>query len=75
MNVLVASGQRGGDTIFDNLALSVPALLAAGSVMMAFMIGALGIWKYHERSALVWLITAIGLLVLIFLTGELISPH
>ena len=43
MDVLVASGQRGDETIFDNLALSVPALLAAGSLIMAFGLGALGI--------------------------------
>jgi hypothetical protein len=75
MWLLVASGQRGGETFFSNLALTVPALLAAISGIAAFFTGIISIIKSKERSVLVFLAVIIGLFVLIFCLGEFLSPH
>lgn len=73
--LLVASGQRGGETFLSNLVLSVPMLLAGISGVAAFFSGLAGvIWK-RERSVLVFLAVFIGLFVLIFWLGEVTSPH
>ena len=53
--ILVASGQRGGDTFFSNLALTIPMLLAAVSGVSAPVTGIIGIMKSRERSVLVFL--------------------
>ena len=73
--ILVASGQRGGDTFFSNLALTIPMLLAGVSGISALVTGIIGIVKSRERSVLVFLATAIGLFVLIFSLGEILFPH
>lgn len=73
--LLAASGQRGGETFSDNLALAVPGLLAAISGIAAFFTGLIAIIKNKERSALVFLSAFIGLDVLIFCLGEVLSPH
>jgi cytochrome bd-type quinol oxidase subunit 2 len=71
----VMSGQRGGNTFFDNLWISVPMLLAFLSVIAAAMVGAISLIRYNERSPLVFLVVGLGLLVLIFLLGEFLFPH
>jgi len=73
--ILVASGQRGGDTFFSNLALTIPMLLAGVSGVSALVTGIIGIVKSRERSVLVFLATAIGLFVLVFSLGEVLFPH
>jgi hypothetical protein len=73
--LLVVSGQRGGETFKDNLILSVPILLAGISGISGFVTGLVGIIKSKERSILVFFSTIIGLFVLIFVIGELAFPH
>ncbi|MFC2068788.1 hypothetical protein ACFLTP_07280 [Chloroflexota bacterium] len=73
--VLVASGQRGGDTFFSNLALSVPMLIAGISGISAFFTGIIGIIKSKERSVLVFIATVIGFFILFFVLGEFLVPH
>lgn len=72
---LVASGQRGGATFFDNLLLAIPIFLAGICGVSSFFTGLIGIVKSKERSILVFLATIIGLLVLLFLLGEILFPH
>jgi hypothetical protein len=72
---MVAAGQRGGDTFFSNLSLAIPALLAAISAIAAFLTGIIGIVLRKERALLVFLATAVGLFVTIFVLGEIIAPH
>ena len=67
--------QTGGETIFDNLAISIPMLGSGVSAIAAFFIGALSIWKYKERSIFVFVACLIGLFVLIFVLGEVLYPH
>ncbi len=75
LQLLVASGQQGGATFFSNPVLAIPGLLAAASGALAFFIGIVGIIKSKERSVLVFLAAAIGLLILVFVLGEILSPH
>jgi flagellar biosynthesis protein FliQ len=73
--LLVVSGQRGGDTFFSNLALSVPMLVAAISGILAFFTGIISIIKNKERAVLVFVATIIGLFILVFVLGEFLVPH
>jgi ABC-type Na+ efflux pump permease subunit len=73
--ILVATGQRGDDALFSNLALTIPGLLAGVSVLSAMITGIINIVKSKERSFFVFLATAIGIMVLIFLIGEFSFPH
>ena len=73
--LLVASGQRGGETFFSNLILTIPMLIAGVSGISAFVTGLIGIIKSRERSVIVYLAALIGLFVLLFWLGEVIFPH
>jgi len=73
--ILLASGQRGGDTFFSNPILTVPMLLAATSGIAAFITGLISIIREKERSISVYLSVAIGLIVLIVVLANIISPH
>jgi hypothetical protein len=73
--ILVAAGQRGGDTFFSNPALAITGLLAGLSGIAAFFTGVIAIIKSRERSVFVFLAAFIGLDVLLFCLGEFLSPH
>ena len=73
--IMAASGQRGGETFFDNLALAVPGLLAAICGIAALFTGIIGIIFSRERAVLVFLAAFIGMNVLLFCLGEFLSPH
>ena len=73
--VLVASGQRRGETFLDNLVLTVPGFLMVICAVFSFFTGVAGIIRSKERSVLVFLASLVGLFVLIFLLGEILSPH
>ncbi len=68
--IIVATGQEGGETFFDNLYISVPMTLTLLSGVLAFVFGLISIVKSKERSILVIIATLIGLLILIFVAGE-----
>lgn len=71
----VALGQRGGETFFSNLILTIPILLAGVSGILSFFTGITSIVKSKERSVLVFLATVLGLFVLFFVMGEILFPH
>lgn len=73
-NTVVASGQRGGETFFDNLYISIPMILAGLAGIAAFVTGFISVIKVKERSPFVYIATVIGLLLMIFLAGELLGP-
>ncbi len=73
--LLVASGQSGGDTFFSNLLLSVPMLIAGISGISAFFTGIVSIIKGKERSVLVFISTTVGFFILFFVLGEFLVPH
>jgi len=73
--LLIASGQRGGETFFDNLWLSIPISLAGICGISAFFTGIIGILKKRERAISIFLSTVIGFFVLWFVLGEILVPH
>jgi len=73
--ILVASGQRGGNTFFSNPILTIPILLAGTSGIAAFITGLISIVRRKERSISVYLAVTLGLIVLVFVLGEIIFPH
>lgn len=72
---LVASGQRGGETLADNLWLSGTALPAAGLAIGAGITGAFAAIRDRDRSPGVIAAVLVGALVLVFVIGEVVSPH
>ena len=72
---LIASGQRGGDTFFSNLALAITMLIAAILAVSSFFTGIICIIRNRERSILVYISAAIGFFVLLFGLAEIIFPH
>jgi hypothetical protein len=73
--IMGATGQTGGETFFSNLFLAIPGLLVVVSGIAAFFTGIINIIFMKERALLVFLATAIGLLLIVFILGDLISPE
>jgi hypothetical protein len=73
--VLVYTGQEGGEGFFSNLYLAIPGLLAVVSGIAAFFTGIISLIFLKERALLVFLATAIGLLVIVFMLGDIIFPE
>ena len=53
--ILVATGQQGVETFFDNLLLSIPISIAAACGLAAFVTGLIGVVRSKERSIIVYL--------------------
>ena len=75
LQLLVASGQRGGNTFFDNPVLAFTGIGMGIAGVLAFFTGIAGIMRYKERNVFLFLSIAIGLFVLTFWLGEILSPH
>lgn len=73
-SIVTFQGPRADNTFFDNSMLSVTMLLSGLCAITAFILGLISIIK-KERAILVFIITAIGFLVLLFLIGEFTVPH
>jgi cytochrome bd-type quinol oxidase subunit 2 len=71
----IASGQRGGDTFFSNLLLTIPMLSASILAIGSFFTGILSIIKNRERAVFVFISTVIGSFVLFFMLAEILFPH
>ena len=71
---VVASGQRGGNSIFDNLWISAPALAAAGLALAALFVGLVAVARRHERSLAVWATIIATGLAWLFIIGEVAVP-
>lgn len=72
---VIASGQRGGEYFFSNLLISIPMVLAGICGLVSFFTGLISIVKNKERGILVFVSTLVGLFVLFFISGEILSPH
>ena len=75
MVVSVASGQEGGDTFADNWWISGPAFVAGAGLVAAFGTGLFAIVGRRERGVAVIVATLIGLVVTLFVVGEVVTPH
>ena len=73
-SALVASGQRGGDTFFSNLWLSVTILGGAGAALAAGCLGGVAL-RHGDRSAVAILAVVVGALVLLYSAAEIAFPH
>lgn len=71
----IIAGQRGGEGFFDNLILTIPAVLAGACAMASFIIGLIAIIKQRERSAFTYIAAVIGALVTLWIAAEIIFPH
>jgi hypothetical protein len=75
---LYKSTPAGGTILADIAARPVLALtMLAGMVagISAFFLGLLSIIRQQENALLVYVSTVIGALLILFLAGELVSPH
>lgn len=75
VSVLGATGQEGGPTFFSNLFLAIPGLIAAVSGFAAFLTGIISIIFLKERALLVFVSSAIGLLLIAFILGDYFNPE
>jgi len=75
LQLLVASGQRGGKTFLDNLWLSGTGFAAGASAIAAAVVGIIATARKHERSVPVMLAVLIGTWVFLFVAGELLVGH
>ena len=75
MQILVVSGQKGGENLSDNLILAVAGILAGLSVIVSFICGTIGIIKQKERSVFVFIAILIGFFILVLIFGEIFSSH
>ena len=73
--LLRASGQRPGETVFSNLALTIPGMLLVTSGVLAFLTGLISVIRNRERSILVFVAMLVGFFILLFLIGEVVFPH
>jgi uncharacterized membrane protein len=68
-----------GKTIIEDIAsrpmVALPMLTGFFSGIAAFIIGVNSIVKKSEKSLLTYISTTVGLLVILFLLGEILFPH
>lgn len=55
--------------------IALPMLSGIFSGIAAFVTGMLAIWKKEERALLIYISSFMGLLVCLFVLGEMIFPH
>ena len=73
--LFVDLGERGGDTFFSNLKLTIPMLIAGTCGVGSFFVGLVSIIKCKEHSILVFLATILGFLILLWILAEFLFPH
>lgn len=71
---LVASGQRGGDSFFWSLLLTVPFLGAGVAAVAAACCGVAAV-RNDDRSVVVLASIVVGTAVVLFAAGEIVAPH
>jgi hypothetical protein len=72
---MAAGGATGGDTFLDNPPLAFSMLGAALCTLFAGGASGLAVFRRGERSLVSLLTFLLGLLVLVFLIGEIVIPH
>jgi hypothetical protein len=65
---------KGGDTFLSNPYLAIPISLAGLCGVSSFVVGIISVF-HKERSVLVYLSILIGAFVLLFISGEIFTPH
>ncbi|WP_339060328.1 hypothetical protein [Tepidibacillus marianensis] len=77
LGTVIASIQRptADQTFFSNPLFSILMISPVVAAIFSFLTGIVAVFKKKERSILVLLSTAIGLLILVILLGEFLFPH
>ena len=70
-----ASGQKGGETIFDNLWLGVPAMIALTGAVVSMITGLVAVIGRRERNASVLVSTTVSAVVVLSIALEFISMN
>ena len=73
--LFIKAGERGSETYFSNLKLTIPFTLAWLSAIASFIVGLISIIKNQERSAFVYLPVLLGFLILLWVIAEILFPH
>ncbi len=71
----VPSGRTILEDIVKRPGVSLVMLTGFACGIISFAVGIVAIFKKKERSMLVYISTAIGALLILFLIGELLFPH
>ena len=69
------SGQRGGDTFFSNLWLTIPILLAGAAAVAGGLLALFAVLRRGEDGLLAYATILWGALVAAFAAGEFLFPH
>lgn len=67
--------QRGGDTFFSNLNLTIPMLAAWASGLASLVLGIIAVIKSKSRSILVFVVIVITFLTTLYGVMEVAFPH
>lgn len=67
-----ASGQKGGETIFDNLWLGAPGMIALAGAVVSMITGLVAVMGRRERNAAVLVSTTVSAAVVLFIALEFI---
>ena len=70
----VMAGQRGGDTFFSNLTLTIPILISALAAIAGGVVGVMA-RRHDDRSIVVKLAVFIGAVVVLWIAAEIAFPH
>lgn len=70
--IAAATGQKGGDTLGDNLWLSIPGIAGAACAALSLLSALVAVVARKERSMLVFVALALTAASTIFLVGELL---
>ena len=73
--LMILAGQRGGETFFSNLWLTIPFLTAVMFAIGGLIYSSISIVRDKERAIAVFIVWVIGAFVLFFMTSEILSPH
>lgn len=73
--ILVASGQRGGETFFSNPWLALSILTAASLAIAGGVTAVIAIFWKRERSFFSFFALLLGFFVAVFILGEIALPH
>lgn len=71
----VAAGERGGDTFFSNLWLTISIFFAASSTIASGVAGLFAAFRHRDHSLVVLTAIAFGTVTAFFFSGEILFPH
>ena len=75
MSVIFSAKDEISQNFFDPLWAAVTLLIAGACGIFALVLGVISVIKNRERSVLVFLAIAIGVIALVFVVGEFSFPH